>query len=355
MIISFNPKIIRDQSSEIQAKLAKIFILFLEDNHLIDISSIDDIFFDDQNKYVFDQTFIAKKYLSYSDNQNLKEYICNIRQSITKLHRQYLTKLVIGNDLGEIHPDDAYRILKERSIVIVENNPNDWKFIRGIIDKYQSFGKRKNIYKLIKKSLDSDSHYLTYDHAGGSGIQAQIESWVNGIYHNIYNFKLMALFDSDKRHANDFKQDYKNLLAYLKARSISNPPAENDLIYEENDLIVWHMLFKRCIENYIPLDIMIMNITDLTDDHKANLKSLSPSDADFVQYYNPEGKSRNYYISIGKNKVKDQFPSMFLSDFAPNELEKRCSHHQVSILHSDGTTERISEIEQILLKIAKII
>ncbi len=232
----------------------------------------------------------------------LKEYICNIRQSITKLHKQYLTRLVIGYDLGEIHPDDAYRIIKERSIVIVENNPNDWKFIRGIIDKYQSFGKRKNIYKLIKKSLDSDSHYLTCDHAGGSGIQSQIESWATGIYQNIYNFKLMALFDSDKKHANDFKQDYKNLLAYLKTRSISNPPAENDLIYEESDLIVWHMLFKRCIENYIPLDIIIENITNLTDIHKSNLKSLSSSEVDFIQYYKPEGKPKDYYISIGKDK-----------------------------------------------------
>jgi hypothetical protein len=72
MIITFNPRIIQDQNPKVQAKLAKIFVLFLEDNHLIDISSIDDIFFDNQNKYVFDQTSIAKAYISYSDNQNLK-------------------------------------------------------------------------------------------------------------------------------------------------------------------------------------------------------------------------------------------------------------------------------------------
>ena len=147
MIITFNSKVIQNQSPELRSKLAKIFVLFLEDNHLIDISSIDDIFFDDQNKYIFDQTSIARTCISYADNQDLKEYICNIRQSITKLHRQYLTRLVIGNDLGETHPNDAYRIIKERSIVIVENNPNDWKFVRGIIDKYQSFGNRNNIYK----------------------------------------------------------------------------------------------------------------------------------------------------------------------------------------------------------------
>jgi len=65
------------------------------------------------------------------------------------------------------------------------------------------------------------------------------------------------------------------------------------------------MLFKRCIENYIPLDIIIENITNLTDIHKSNLKSLSSSEVDFIQYYKPEGKPKDYYISIGKDKVKD--------------------------------------------------
>ena len=167
-----------------------------------------------------------------------------------------------------------------------------------------------------------------------------------------FRFELAVLFDSDKKNGNDFKQEYKNLFEYLKVREISIPPAVNDLIYEENDLIMWHMLFKRCIENYIPIDIIIENITDLTDIHKSNLKSLFFSEIDFIQYYKPEGKPKDYYISIGKNKAKEQFPNMFLAPFSYHSLEQRCEHHKVNI---QAPAEKISEIEEILLKIAKII
>jgi hypothetical protein len=46
---------------------------------------------------------------------------------------------------------------------------------------------------------------------------------------------------------------------------------------------------------------------------------------------------------------------MFLTDFPAIELENRCNHHKVSIILPDGTIEEISELEQILLKIAKTI
>ncbi|MCY7333393.1 MAG: hypothetical protein LH649_12220 [Pseudanabaena sp. CAN_BIN31] len=355
MIISFSDRIFQTQNYSIQSKLADILIELIKkdnQNHFIETKSVASIFFNDENRYIFNENEIAKEYLSNARKRELEEYINNIlTKPITKLYRDYLTHFTIGINSTEVHPNDAYRIIMERSLIVIENNPNDWKFITGMIDKYQSYGIRKNIYKLIKKSLDSP-HYLTYDHAGGSGIKSQIESWVNGVYQNIYKFKLMVLFDSDKKNENDFKQEYKNLFEYLKAREISIPPSVNDLIYEENDLIVWHMLFKRCIENYIPIDIIIENITDLTDIHKSNLKRLSPSEIDFIQYYKPEGKPKDYYISIGKNKAKEQFPNMFLAPFSYDSLEQRCEHHKVGI---QAPAEKISEIEEILLKIAKII
>jgi hypothetical protein len=42
----------------------------------------------------------------------------------------------------------------------------------------------------------------------------------------------------------------------LKSRPISKPPENNDISYEDNDLIIWHILYKRKIENYIPLEGM---------------------------------------------------------------------------------------------------
>jgi hypothetical protein len=355
MIISFNPEIIHNQDISIQKVLGKILSLFLENNHFIAPQSISDIFFDGENQYIFDKTKISQNYLLKEERENLKEYICTNRMPVTQLHEKYLTHLVIGTnvDEDEIHPSIAYEAIKERSLIIIENNPNDGKFITGIIDKYQSFGKRRSIYILIKQVLDKQN--LIYHHSGGSGIKDQIEICVNGIYKNISRFKLLVIFDSDKTYKTDFKREYKGLIEYIKRRPISNPPTVNDLNYENNDLIVWHILFKRCIENYLPLNVILTNITNLSFGQKSNLQALTSDEMDFIQYYKPIDKPVDYYISIGKSKVKEQFPEMFLSTFSPTEMEDRCRHHLVKIPYPDGTIDQVSEIEQILLKIAKII
>ena len=349
MIISFNSTIFQTQDEEVQSNLAKILVILIENNHFIDNKSISSIFFDNEYKYIFDETDVSQRYLSMRDQQKLKDYITNNRKPITQLHRNYLTHFTIGTNLGEIHPNDAYKIINERSLVIIENYPNDWKFIRGIIYKYEHFGDRKSIYQLIKRALENS--YLIYDHAGGSGIQQQIQGWVEGIYEKICRYKLMAIFDSDKKNPSDFKEGYKNLIKYLKNISIDFPLAEDDKIYEDRDRIVWHMLYKRAIENYVPVNVIKQNITNLSSEQIANLEQLDKTSEimDFIVYQKPT------YISIGKSKAKEQFPEMFLTNFLTSELENRCNHHKIKIKLPNGTIEEISELEQILLKIAKII
>ena len=56
--------------------------------------------------------------------------------------------------------------------------------------------------------------------------------------------------------------------------------------------------------------------------------------------------------SIGEKKIKEQFPDIFLSPFSFHDLEERCKHHKVYLAEAN---EEVSELEQILLKIAKII
>jgi hypothetical protein len=357
MIVKFNPDLFTSEDANIQSKTSKIILEILEDKFLWDIDNLDELFLSEDEDNFFQIPF-SETWLSPGDKElllNKIREIYSISTYITPEHHHYLRTIKIGIKNDEIHPSDAYRIINERSLVIVENNPNDWKFIRGIINKYQNFGKRKSIYQLIKKALDN--HYLTYDHAGGSGIKQQIQGWLEGIYQNIHRYKLIAIFDSDKQHPTYFKIEYKNLIEYIKNKSIDSPPKEDEKIYEETDIIVWHMLYKRAIENYVPFNVMKECITNLNDVQIANLEKLdkTPEDMDFIVYYKPAPFPNNHYISIGKDKVKEQFPEMFLTDFPAIELENRCNHHKVSIILPDGTIEEISELEQILLKIAKTI
>jgi hypothetical protein len=118
-----------------------------------------------------------------------------------------------------------------------------------------------------------------------------------------------------------------------------------DCIYEPIDRIVWHILYKRKIENYIPLNVLFASLASITPAQKDNLNAKSYEELDFLEY------DKNN-IGIGGMQIKDKFPKMFLSDFSYRDFEARCEHHKVFLAEAN---ESISEIEQILLKIAKIL
>jgi hypothetical protein len=158
----------------------------------------------------------------------------------------------------------------------------------------------------------------------------------------------MAIFDSDKNIKNGFQTPHIKEIKYFKKKKDTDIITSTDYEYEPNDLIVWHILYKRKIENYIPLDILFEKAPLITQIQKNNLLSKSESDLDFIEY-NKDGND------IGQIDIKEEFPKMFLDNFSYRLLEQRCEHHKVRIELPDGTIEEISEIEQILLKIAKII
>lgn len=344
MIISFNSTIFQTQDSDIQAILANILVELLKDRHFINPQSIKIIFFDQENKYIFNENNIAKLHLSEKEKRDLKNYINNNRKPITQLHISHLTQITIGTnlDLQEIHPHDAYKIIKERSKIIVENGINDWKFIKGICQKYSSGGKRRSIYELLDKAIKNG--IIESDNAGGIGEVTKItQRWIDDDrYHNIYRYKLMAIFDSDKQMSKE--TPHTSQIEYFKRKTITSIQSI-DYEYQSTDLIIWHILYKRKIENYIPLEVLFNKITSITEVQKNYLKSKTNHDLDFMEY-NKEN------IGIGGSQIKAQFPEMFLSHFSYRLLEQRCEHHKVFLLEAN---ENVSEIEQILLKIAKII
>ena len=75
MIISFNSTIFNTQDSDIQWILAKILIELLKNNHFLDPRNIKSIFFDDTDKYIFNENNFSKSHLSEIQRQKLKDYI----------------------------------------------------------------------------------------------------------------------------------------------------------------------------------------------------------------------------------------------------------------------------------------
>jgi hypothetical protein len=343
MIISFSNTILQTQDCDIQKTLAKILVELIEEKsqiHFIDTHTVANIFFDNEGKYIFNENTIAKEYLGTTGKIELKEYISNIpRKPITRLHRNHLTHFVIGVNSGEIHPNDAYRIINERSKIIVENGINDWKFITAICQKYSSAKKsRQSIYLLLDKAIKIGA--IESDNAGGIGeIKKVTQRWINDRrYTSIYNYKLMAIFDSDRKieDATKIHKKHEDIINFLSQKGVTH-----------------HMLHKRKIENYLPLSVIFENRvvkSIITETQKINLENKSRDELDFLEYSSREG-----CVNLGhwgEKDIKENFPKMFLASFSYREFEKRCEHHKKYLQETD---EQTYETEEILLKMAKIL
>jgi len=354
MILRINIDIFQSNDALIYSNLCRLLDLWTMDRFQFDFvgTGLSGVFFDSDGNFILKNKYISE-FLGEKIEEKAKKIILS---PITSMDKFYYSIVLVGLELNETHPEVAVKMIEKESIIVVENYPNDWKFIESIVDKYKNFGRRKSIYQKIYSILNKQ---LTYDHAGGSGIVDQVEGWINGLYSDIYKYKLMVIFDSDKEYTTHFQKEYRKKIEFLKNKTIGNPPNQIDLEYETNDLIVWHMLFKRAMENYLPISVIVNSLSSLSDQQIYNLNTLnnSPDACDFEVIYKPRYHPDNlfYYINIGKTKVKEQLPNWFLSLFDVNELEQRCAHHKINFLNEQNQSEQISELEWILIKIAKIV
>lgn len=347
MIIKFNPTIFKVADNDLRRILAKIIILIVEKKHFIDLTNLHDIFFDGEH-YRFRNHIIAQKFFSDDDNETVERaFGAILRKSayITQLHQNHLSRITIGQAAEEMHPEIAHRILDERSKVILENGINDWKFIKNVCEKYTSHKQRGSLYNLVKTAMISE--HLEPENAGGHGEMVKVTTkWMENRYKDIALFKLMVLFDSDRSHKDGCNEIHKTKIAFLKNKMvITNDDYHN---YESSDLIHWHILYKKKLENYVPLSILLEHIYTITEAQRIDLQLKTNDELDFIEYSKEN-------IGLHKDKIKDQFPEMFAKESSYKKLEERCEHHKVTIELPNGTMIQVSELEQILLKIAKII
>jgi len=156
----------------------------------------------------------------------------------------------------------------------------------------------------------------------------------------ILKYKVATLFDSDRNDNNSISHEQKLIIEFIKNKKVNSC----DVIHEDTDIIVWHMLYKRELENYVPKDLLMQHENISTSLEK--IQCMSQDEYDFTKFEDMLKKEVD---------VKNVFPELFLTQWTKDKLEQRCAHHKVNIELPNGTLEQVSEMEQILLKIAKII
>ena len=347
MIIKFNPSLFLDQLDEIHSKVARILLEIMEDRFLWDLENLTEIVYNDIEDF-WSKPFTAK-YLAPADMAKLKEKVMTsieLSAYITNEHHFYLSNLTIGTGVGEILPQEAYKIITLPSKLVVENANNDWKFIRGVADKYTGAKKRRLIYRLLNKAIING--WIEAENAGGiQGIEARVTALKDNRYKEIEKYKIAALFDSDRSSPSGFDPNQKKLIEFLKGEKLQNV-ALSDVSHEDTDIIIWHKLYKRELENYVPLPVLFKEVLSLTPAIKKDLQNKNSEELDFIKY-------EDYLASIKEIDVKEVFPNLFLTDFARAELEFACSHHHVKIDAPNDNLEVVSEIELILTKLVRLI
>lgn len=340
MIIEFSETICSKKDDQSLINLSKL----LKDSNLINhkINISEDILEWICEHILEDNSFFAdyeKQYFA-----EILERITGDTVYITQLHKAYLTKIIIGYGNNEISPEIVQQIVDKPSKVVLENGTNDWKFIKGIVAKYKQHSERGSIYKLINNSIENRT--LQPEHAGGSNIKPRIISLIEDQGYDVFfKYKLYVLFDSDRNTSNTISQEHLKLVDFLKGQTDVDDLINN--LYHDTDFVIWHMLYKREIENYIPCQMLSV----LGDSVVNNLSQLTEEEYDYIDI---EEEVHKFDKEID---TKDILPDFFLDpSLSRGMLEDRCRHHKLKKSNNINHVEtEISELEYILLDLARIV
>lgn len=222
-------------------------------NFFVDINQIEDVDFFD-NFYPENVEVIWEYYNNYS-TVNPKEVI------------------VVSNEKGDFNLSDAIIYVDEKFEIILENDKYDGYFVDCLRNEFKK--------KSSKITRFKENNWLQYQNGNGAtGIINTLEQKINHLG-NIKLLKCIVLVDSD-----------------LEFPSIDNHKRKNLVEFCEKNKIPIHVLEKREIENYLPLDIF-ENINPVNLFVRTFINKLSDEQRDYVDIQNGLGRNRKNW---GENK-----------------------------------------------------
>lgn len=212
-------------------------------------------------------------------------------------------------------PAEADKLVSQPSLVIVENEQNDWAVIRKWIDLLKNDRTYKDVNTIVCKRKDAND-FRAYN-AGSSGQIANSIAQRHAIYGSTIPYKVTTLIDSDKRDADDDFKDEKIIQAMEEAG------------------IEGHILHKREMENYFT---------------EANYRAagiIAPG-VPVPVYTDEEWDFIDIENASFTNYKKKQLPTLV------QYLDKPSLLSRVDVRKVTYNGEVINEIQMIILKFAKL-
>lgn len=218
-------------------------------------------------------------------------------------------------------------MLAQPSRLLIENSYNEWNTYKSIMGAYKHDKKYKNLF--IALELAKKEGRISYLHGGGHTTYVSLIEQNNSCdYAGIFKYKVCIIFDRDTDNASYYDMQKNALFKFLCGKD--HTQITNEDVYSLNQLgYIWHMWYKRAIENYFP------NIRFQAVGVDTTLIPVDKEERDFYNFGN--------IPSYSKNKLA-QLPQ----DMGRDEYEKGLKKFVIN-------GEEITELQLLLLKLVKII
>lgn len=247
--------------------------------------------------------------------------------SLEKSIRSCLTTIIFSDFTRE----QRRCLLQKPSELLLENSANEWNIYCSLINYYTKGKNYKNVMSYLQRSIKLNM--IEPAHLGGVyQLPAELKQ-KEGKYKNMYRHKVCVVFDRDTNNSDDIDKTKKAVFSAL-CKGIDINQVNNDMIYrlDYKEEYVWHMWYKRAIENYFPKEQYARKGVDIT------------SFSDQLPYdYQKFDEKKDYPKGYKKSMMRDISQGMSFKFFEENT-------QSFSI-----KGEEMSEIMLLLLKIAKIV
>lgn len=250
----------------------------------------------------------------------------NHQGHLTAELRKYLTTI----SSGQYTYSELMTIICKPSCLMIENLAYESDVYRSIIGTYANDPTYRNLFRKLEDAKNLG--WLTFLHAGGFGMMAPLLNYYDERdYKNVADKKIAVLMDRDTDLATQFPDNRHNLMAMLAGKKYSQL-SNGDIYTLAQNEYVWHMWYKRAIENYFPKTQF--------DNLRYDTSTVPATPADW-SYKNLGGKGgiRGYK----KQNLSDLKEGMSRSDY-----ESNCAQFVVG-----GVS--MSEMQLFLLKLVKLI
>ena len=196
--------------------------------------------------------------------------------------------IIISNNDWDFNLSEAIIFIEEKFELILENDMYDGEFVDCLLREFNEKSKKIIHFK--------ENNWFKYQNAGGAtGIINTLQQKINH-FGNRKFLKCFVLVDSDL----EFPQ-----LENLKRKKLVEFCEENRIPY--------HILYKREIENYLPLDIF-NEINPISLFVRTYIDKLDNNQRDFIDVEKGLRKSMKN-MEIDKKEVHDFFSNLIEDDF----------------------------------------